>query len=451
MPRIVALLAALAILGTSAALATARRDAPGRLVQAAGSRGCVHKGGLGDCARARAVAEPSDIAISPDGRHAYVASFRSNAVAVFARDRRTGALRQLPGKRGCIAHRASGSCQFGRALALPISVAVSPDGRNVYVASTGSDALSTFARSRRSGALRQLPGPRGCISQLRGGGCADGRALNEPIAVAVSPNGRRVYLLAREHPSAVAVLERGPGGALRQRAGAAGCISQGGASGCASGRGLTRVWDLAVSLDNKDVYTAGAGSLGILRVTPNGLSQPDGAAGCVARTAAEGCAVGRALNDPTGVDISPDGRNVYVASFVSDAVAVLRREPDSGALTQPPGSAGCFSQAGGGGCRSGRALDGAHAIAVSADGRNVYVASEEVNAISVFARARSTGALSQLPGRWACLIRGGVLGCPPGRGLTAAVGITVSQDGRNVYVVSVDRELGGIGIFRRLR
>jgi hypothetical protein len=33
------------------------------------------------CARARAVTSPEDIAISPDGRHVYVASFGSHAVA----------------------------------------------------------------------------------------------------------------------------------------------------------------------------------------------------------------------------------------------------------------------------------------------------------------------------------------------------------------------------------
>jgi hypothetical protein len=68
----------------------------------------------------------------------------------------------------------------------------------------------------------------------------------------------------------------------------------------------------------------------------------------------------------------------------------------------------------------------------------------------VFARA-SSGALTQLGGRWACLIRGGVLGCPAGQGLTAAVAIATSPDGRNVYTGSANAKQGAIGIFRRLR
>ena len=94
------------------------------------------------------------------------------------------------------------------------SVAISPDGANVYVTAAGSDALAVFARNRRTGALRQLPGARGCFSQFPGGGCLVGRALNEPTSVAVSPDGEHVYVAGRRFPSAVA--DREPRG-RRQR------------------------------------------------------------------------------------------------------------------------------------------------------------------------------------------------------------------------------------------
>ena len=79
-----------------AGLAEARRDPPGRVVQLRGALGCIHKTGIAGCARGRAVTVPQDIAVSPDGRHAYVAAFKSNAVAVFARAA-DGALTQRPG------------------------------------------------------------------------------------------------------------------------------------------------------------------------------------------------------------------------------------------------------------------------------------------------------------------------------------------------------------------
>ena len=64
-------------------------------------------------------------------------------------------------------------------------------------------------------------------------------------------------------------------------------------------------------------------------------------------------------------------------------------------------------------------------------------------------RNRASGRLAPLPGRFACFIRGGGFGCAEGRGLTVAVDVTVSPDGRNVYAASEDAYLGAIAIFRR--
>jgi hypothetical protein len=66
------------------------------------------------------------------------------------------------------------------------------------------------------------------------------------------------------------------------------------------------------------------------------------------------------------------------------------------------------------------------------------------------ARNTASGELTQLPGRYACFIRAGGFGCPEGRGLTVAVAVTVSRNGRSVYVASEDTYLGSIAVFRRL-
>ena len=50
-----------------------------------------------------------------------------------------GELEQLPGRRGCLRHERGRSCATARALASPTAIALSPDGRNVYVTSAGSD------------------------------------------------------------------------------------------------------------------------------------------------------------------------------------------------------------------------------------------------------------------------------------------------------------------------
>jgi DNA-binding beta-propeller fold protein YncE len=424
----------------------------GRLAQPRGEDGCIHTRGTNRCARGRAVKSPEDIAISPDGRHVYVASYGSHAIAVFSRDRRDGDLEQLPGRRGCVILGRSSTCSTARAIARPVSIAISPDGANVYVAANASDALAVFARNRRTGGLRQLPGAGGCLSQRPGGGCFVGRVLNEPTSVAVSPDGARVYVAGRRFPSGVAVLARAPDGSLTQAADTSGCVSHGGASGCRAARGISGSEEVAVTPDSRFVLVAGMRSHAVatLQQGPDGLSQADGEAGCISRVLAEGCARGHTLRGPVDLAITPDGRGVYVAASIADGIAILSRDPATGALTQSPGRDGCISQAGGGGrCTRGRALDEVWGVALSPDGRNVYAVSARVNMLAAIARNRSSGTLAQLRGRYGCFIRGGGFGCPEGRGLTVAVAVAVSPDGRNVYAVSEDTFLGAIAIFRR--
>lgn len=63
-----------------------------------------------------------------------------------------------------------------------------------------------------------------------------------------------------------------------------------------------------------------------------------------------------------------------------------------GALTQLPGTDGCVSETGTlGQCEDGKALDGANAVTVSPDGRNAYVASFNSRAVAAFARERGGG------------------------------------------------------------
>src|SRR5215211_3504498 len=87
----------------------------------------------------------------------------------------TGDLTQKPGVAGCWS--AVGSCSPGTGLGGARSVAVSPDGRSAYVASQGDSAVSVFDRAV-DGMLTQKPGMAACISETGAGPCADGTALD---------------------------------------------------------------------------------------------------------------------------------------------------------------------------------------------------------------------------------------------------------------------------------
>jgi DNA-binding beta-propeller fold protein YncE len=82
------------------------------------------------------------------------------------------------------------------------------------------------------------------------------------------------------------------------------------------------------------------------------LTQKSGTAGCISHQGSGGCQPGIGLEDARSVATSPDGKNVYVASEFSDAVAIFNRNL-GGTLEQPPGTAGCISQGGVGGCQAG--------------------------------------------------------------------------------------------------
>jgi hypothetical protein len=74
------------------------------------------------------------------------------------------------------------------------------------------------------------------------------------------------------------------------------------------------------------------------------LTQLAGAKGCLAKDpAATACEQVRALHNIGQVAISPDGANLYAPARDMDAVVVFDRDPSSGALTQKAGTPGCVT------------------------------------------------------------------------------------------------------------
>jgi len=89
--------------------------------------------------------EVRSLAVSPDGRHVYAASKGSNAVTIFSRDFSNGGLSFLGNKKD--GENGVDGLEGAK------TVFLSHDGRNVYVLSTIDNAIAVFSRDNLTGAL----------------------------------------------------------------------------------------------------------------------------------------------------------------------------------------------------------------------------------------------------------------------------------------------------------
>jgi len=367
-----------------------------------------------------------------------------------------GALVQLQGTAGCLSDERRGGCAHVRALLGPApflgsgAVAISPDGRNLYVAASRSDSIAVFRRAQASGMLTQPSGTGGCVAAAGASGCGRALGLYGPNSVAISPDGRNVYATSLV-TNAVDAFRRNPAtGALIQLGAGAGCLAAA-LPGCAVARALDAPDVVTVSPDGRSVYVgsfAGNAVAVFARNSSTGaLSQPEGAGGCVAAAAGGGCALATALGAPEGLTVSPDGASVYVAAALSNAVDVFARNTSTGALVQSAQPSGCIVDSPLLGCTTGLWLGGADAVVVSHDDRSVYVTSVLSNSLTTFTRNSSTGQLTQQPGTSGCLVYVLAVGCSLGRALQAPEGLALSADGESVYTMAFSS--GAIDVYDR--
>lgn len=326
----------------------------------------------------------SALAVSPDQRYIYVAA-APGSLAVFARSDVSGELRFVEVQRDGV----DGVSGLGAVS----TVAVSPDGTGVYVATAG-DSLVAFARDPETGRL--------AFAQELRNGAGGVTGLAGDSAVRVSPDAAHVYVASRGD-NAVAVFARDPATSAlaflgEQRQGVNGVD------------GIAEASALALSADGRHVYVTGArgtlalfardvdtGELGFVVAYVNRVSGIDG------------------LGGASAVEISPRGSHVYVAGFLDAAIAIFARNGTTGAL----GFLSVQRDAAGG------SLAGVTALALSPDGERLYSVSIG-GALSAFARSAGVGALTLLE-----TYRDGVAGID---GLGGARSVVTAGDGRSIYV-----------------
>jgi 6-phosphogluconolactonase (cycloisomerase 2 family) len=384
------------------------------------------------------VAAGIGVDVSPDGKHVYVADVGGDRVVIYARDPATGELTHLD---------AFDDGQESAPLHGVQDVAVSPDGAQVYAVATDDNAFLRFDRDPATGLL-DLAG----YAVDGSGGVIDG--LDFAYRIALSPDARHIYVSSAEE-DAIAIFARDGSSVAFQE------VVKDGVNGVV----LVGVRDIAVSPDGLRVFvTQGAVGDGIVAFAR------DPATGSLrqAETRQDGNAPEDLLNFATGLGVSPDGRNLYVAAyndhaltsyawpdalrevqtlrdgadgvegldsaiaatfspdlrhlyvagFEDDSIAVFARDRTNGTLAFVE-----FERNGVGGVSG---LDGPQGIALSSDGRHLYASAGISGAVAVFARNATTGALSFVQSR-----RDGIAGVD---GIGGATAVLVSPDGAHVYV-----------------
>ncbi len=377
----------------------------------------------GVCAQGGGLDAPAHLVVSADGRNVYVAG-QTGGIAVFSRAK-AGALTEVQ----CFSPGAADGCTAADGLK-PSGLAATPDGREVYAA-TG-DAIWVFTRAPTTGQLTAgTPIPAGVSS------------------LTVSPDGRNVYATGRIENGTVTptivLLIFARNRSTRSLA-QIGCLANAaGIASCTHVRALGL--GLASSRDGRSLYASSQRTIAVFaRNTKTGaLRQPAGAGGCISMDV-PGCAAGRNMYAVDHVAVSPDGKNVYAAVRVSSSFNTYSRNQKTGALKQLPGRSGCYGPAKDG-CASGFDTDGAPGLAISPDGKYVYGAVSGqffpvVKAtLLTLLRDRKTGALSG-----GSCVSGGDPHCARVNALGGVLDVAVSPDGKNVYTAALaDKAVAAFG------
>ena len=339
-------------------------------------------------------------------------------------------------------------CGTTAALTDPVAVAVTPDGRQVVVASTGglnygTNGLTVFARDAGSGALRFAS----CVTDNGGDGrvgsagvCADGDALAGASALAFSPDGASLYATASDVDAVSWFSRDADTGALSQK----GCIKLyvGAGERCGSGYPLDGASAVVVGPDGDYVFVAAMWSGAVVVFARDRVTGALTQRSCASDSGTDGaCERAPGLIGVTGLAVSPDGNNVYATAHTAGAIVTLAFDPASGRLT--PKACLLAAAPAGGPCTSDALVAGADPVAITSDGLNLVVVTRDSSSDDLvlnFRRDPATGALARLQ----CLQNDRtsedepsasklIAECEPAPALSELQAVTASADGRAVF------------------
>jgi hypothetical protein len=459
------ILAAIAAILTIVPAAAAATPPPyGGLTQRPGAAGCTTTSAHPPCAKFNGFYYPGDAQMTPDGKQLILTDPGNDAVVTYNRAA-DGSLTYG----GCISKDGTGEqpkCATDGLLISPEVLAVSPDGRQLYVVdsvtSSGAGVMVTLNRNPATGALTAG----GCFALHPSFLCGGAASMSGAQAIAISGDGR---LLAVGGDHAIVVFKRNPAnGTLTD----VGCVGDGTDPSCVNGgAGYDDIEGVAFAPDGRAVYGAARAGGAVLVAGYNpASSHPLSALQCLSSAPAPaGCTATSAVFAPNWVAVSPAGAGapaVYTADFNGGEISTFIRNPDDTltwlACRSYDGSAGGTP----GICQVDYRLQLVARVMVGPDGRNVYAISPRSNPkqgsqdIAIYNRDQTSGLITPLPDPnscWADSDTGPEGHCQNANGLADPVAMALSPNGDQMYVAVNDDQgdLGGpqppagIAIFNR--
>jgi 6-phosphogluconolactonase (cycloisomerase 2 family) len=308
----------------------------------------------GELTHVQTIADPENLAgavklrFSNDGKQAVVACYAAKSVGYFTRNEKTGELTHVATFRG--------NPEVN--LQWPVEAVFSPDGKRIFAVDDQRAAvvgLFVIPARKEIGWSEIFQGEDRCFDGVRG--------------ITAHPDGKALYISSYRAGTLTVVEGAEEGGKLRVRQ-----ILRDGQDEV---RGLAGIIATRVSRDGKFVYSVsgrfgGDDGVSVFRVGDDGKL----------KVVQELVNDQGELTDFTGgnqLTLSPDESMLYAAGTTSGGLACFRRDPKTGKLEFVTT---IRNEATGVGDNL-----GANGIAISPDGRHLYLALEDAGAISVFERS----------------------------------------------------------------
>jgi DNA-binding beta-propeller fold protein YncE len=387
------------VLATAWACAPAPASAASGFGQISGSGGCLMESASpasGACGEGKGLFHPEAIAVSPDGKNVYVVggltrpiiSDSFGTLTILNRNPSTGEVTDS----GCLSSDgtdgrdgASGLCTPTPSLLGADGVTVSPNGLTVFVTTRYSASVVAFARNPTTGALTRL----GCLQATPhpNSPCTPANLFDGTEDPLVSANESALYAASASEGTISAFTPPPPSsseqpsttGSGSSGSSASGTSGTSGTSGSSSGTAGASSGSSAPGLDA--LFTTTAGPF---------LDNP-----CVAVNGYDGsCAVGVAMKGVAGLELSPEGNQLYAVATMSRAIDVFTPAGKEGLV-----QTGCLMSAPPPGlCSASTLLQSPTSLAISPDGRYVYVAdqSDRGGRIDILSRNATTGQLADV-------------------------------------------------------